>query len=67
MAERGLGERLLVERTRLVLTQEELAVELGIPYRSLQDYETGKATPRAPRRRAILAWLEEHERTAAAA
>ena len=60
-----LGRRIREIRVRLVLTQEEAAVELGINPCSLQVYEVGKALPRPARRRAILAWLVEHERTAA--
>lgn len=65
--EQALGERIRQARDRAVLTQPELAEKLGISWRSLQDYELGNATPRAKRRRAILAWLEEqeHDRVAA--
>jgi transcriptional regulator with XRE-family HTH domain len=47
------------------MTQEELAAELGINVRSLQNYEAGSSLPRPARRRLLLAWLEEHERAAA--
>lgn len=60
-----LGRRIREVRGRCSLTQEEAAAELGIPARSLQDYEAGKALPRPGRRRRILAWLAEHEAVAA--
>lgn len=61
-----LGDRIKAVRERRSLTQEEAAAELGIHWRSLQDYEHNKATPRqGPRRRAILAWLDEHEQVPA--
>lgn len=60
-----LGRRIREVREQRVLTQEEAALELGIAARSLQAYEAGRALPRQARRRAILAWLNEHERAAA--
>lgn len=62
-----LGDRIRETRERRIITQEEAAAELGIPTRSLQAYEAGKATPRAARRRELLAWLEQHEAAAVAA
>lgn len=59
--EKSLGERIRETRERRILTQEEVAAELGIHPRSLQAYEADQATPRQARRRAILAWLAEHE------
>lgn len=57
-----LGDRIKAIRQRRSLTQEEAAAELGIHWRSLQDYEQGKATPRpGPRRRRILDWLAQQE------
>lgn len=56
-----LGERIRSVREQRILTQEEVAAELGVPARSLQDYECGRATPRQARRRQILAWLAQHE------
>lgn len=41
------------------MTQLELARELEIPIRSLQDYEAGEAMPRQERRRKIIAFLAE--------
>lgn len=61
----GLGARIKRVRERQILTQAEAAAELGIHVRSIQDYEANKATPRQALRRRILAWLVEHERTAA--
>jgi transcriptional regulator with XRE-family HTH domain len=60
-----LGERIRSVREQRILTQEEVAAELDVPARSLQDYEAGRATPRQARRRKILAWLAEHETVAA--
>jgi transcriptional regulator with XRE-family HTH domain len=56
---KGLGKQLREARERHVLTQDELAEQLGIPVRSLQDYEAERAVPRPTRRRKILAWLEQ--------
>lgn len=60
-----LGQRIRTVREHRILTQEETAAELEIPVRSLQDYEAGKAFPRQARRRAILAWLAQHEQVPA--
>lgn len=61
-----LGERIVRVRERLSMTQEELAADLGVSLRSLQAYEAGTATPRPPRRRQLLAWIEAHEQEVAA-
>lgn len=42
-----------------MMTQAELARELGIPLRSLQNYEAGVAMPRQERRRKIIAFLAD--------
>jgi transcriptional regulator with XRE-family HTH domain len=54
-----LAGRLRRSREEGCLTQLELARRLRVPVRSLQDYEAGKALPRAARRRRILAFLNE--------
>jgi transcriptional regulator with XRE-family HTH domain len=54
-----LGARLLSIRLAASLTQEEVAAEIGVPVRSYQDYEAGKAWPRPKRRRQILAWIAQ--------
>lgn len=61
----ALGQRLRAARLHLSLTQAELAGELGLPVRSLQDYEAGKSLPQMRRRRRILAFLTAHEPRAA--
>jgi transcriptional regulator with XRE-family HTH domain len=66
VAKQGLGDRIRRAREHRVLTQEELAAELGISTRSLQHYESGRGTPRPARRRQLLAWLETEEAQVAA-
>jgi len=61
---REIGEALRDYRDRHVLTQVELAAQLGIPLRSLQDYEAG-AMPRQARRRQIIAFLAADGKAAA--
>ncbi len=63
---KSLGGRVRRVRERRILSQAEAAAELGFTVRSLQAYEAGRVVPRQARRRAILAWLAEHEGKAAA-
>jgi transcriptional regulator with XRE-family HTH domain len=51
-------------RDENLLTQEELARQLGISTRALQSYEAG-ALPRPSRRRKILAFLADQDQAAA--
>lgn len=64
---RILGDRLRAVRDTRSITQEELALELDVSVRSLQDYERGEAFPRPKTRRRILTWLAEHENREVAA
>ena len=60
-----LGRRLQVIRLQLNLTQRELAAELGLSKRSLQEYEAGRHLPQAKRRRQIYAFLSANEKEVA--
>ena len=41
----GFGERLRSERTRLSMTQEELATRVGVQQQTIYKYEKGQVTP----------------------
>ena len=45
-------------RHRLKLTQQELAKQLGISSRTLQDWEQGRRQPRGPGRALLLQWVD---------
>lgn len=45
-------------RHRLKLTQKELAKQLGISSRTLQDWEQGRRQPRGPGRALLLQWVD---------
>ena len=51
-------------REQRMLTQEEAAAEIGVAPRTLQNWESGKVTPRAKHQRALVAWLEQAEAAA---
>ena len=60
------GEELRTERDRRHLTQRELAAELGVSYRTVQQWEAnGVVAPQPRHRRALIAWLNAEEETAA--
>jgi ribosome-binding protein aMBF1 (putative translation factor) len=61
MVAKTLGARIREARERRILTQAELANELGVHVRSIQDYEADRATPRQALRRRILSWLADAE------
>ena len=69
MVAAGLAENypewLRQERDLAVLTQAELAEQLGISVRAIQAYEAGEAFPRAARRRKITAFFAEQKKGAA--
>lgn len=52
-----LAEQIREHRWTKRLTQQELAVELGVTVRTVQHWEAGKP-PRMRQLRAIEAWLE---------
>ena len=58
------GEELKAERDRRALTQEQVARQLGVATRTLQNWEAGTAEPRARHRRTIAEWYELAEETA---
>jgi transcriptional regulator with XRE-family HTH domain len=43
------------------LTQQELALQLGVSHRTLQNWEAGNGFPRAAHRRRIAAFLNNEE------
>ena len=45
-------------RHRLKLTQQELAKQLGISSRTLQDWEQGRRQPKGPGRALLLQWVD---------
>ena len=53
------------QRDLLVLTQAELAEQLGVSVRAIQAYEAGEAFPRAARRRKIAAFFADQQKGAA--
>lgn len=62
----GLHVRLKAARERANLTQQELADLLGFSPRSVQNWESACGSfPRPSQRRAILAFIAEHEEVAA--
>ncbi|MBI3936389.1 MAG: helix-turn-helix transcriptional regulator [Betaproteobacteria bacterium] len=60
-AAKALGEQIREARIRANLTQIELAAELEIAPRSLQEYEAGRQFPQPKRRRRISAFLSVHK------
>ena len=46
-------------RQRLKLTQQELAKQLGISSRTLQDWEQGRRQPSGPGRALLLQWVDQ--------
>lgn len=46
-------------RQRLQLTQQELAKQLGISSRTLQDWEQGRRQPRGPGSALLLQWVDQ--------
>lgn len=46
-------------RQRLKLTQQELAKQLGISSRTLQDWEQGRRQPSGPGRALLLQWIDQ--------
>lgn len=61
---RVLGDRIRSSRIAANLTQAELAELLGYSTRTLQDWESGAAFPRASARRRIAEWLQTVEQAA---
>lgn len=55
-----LGALIKEARDRRDLTQAELAAELGVSVRTLQNWEGGK-TPRAEQRRHLRRWLSDSD------
>jgi DNA-binding transcriptional regulator YiaG len=55
-----IGGEVKASRERRLLTQDEVAAELGVSLRTIQNWEAGMA-PLFRHQRAILAWLEERE------
>src|SRR5262245_13398135 len=56
-----LGNHLLILRTRIALTQIELAEQIGVHRRSVQKWETGVSYPKAEMlQRLIAVFLHHH-------
>src|SRR5262245_22317757 len=61
----AFGEQLLILRTRVSLTQIELAEQIGVHRRSVQKWETGESYPKAEMlQRLIAVFLRHHAFTA---
>src|SRR5262245_505687 len=57
----AFGEQILSLRTRVSLTQVELAEQLGVHRRSVQNWETGASYPKAEQlQRLIAVFLRHH-------
>lgn len=61
-----LAAELLRARLCIPMTQRELAEELGVSIRTIQEWEYGRSLPRPKHRRALAKWLEAHENGKAA-
>jgi transcriptional regulator with XRE-family HTH domain len=59
------GERIRLAREAASITQVELAAQLGVSPRTVQNWETSDRMPQPKHRRAIAAFLEEVEGAAA--
>ncbi|WP_371918444.1 MULTISPECIES: helix-turn-helix domain-containing protein [Pseudomonas] len=53
----GIIRQVCCLRQRLNLTQQELAKQLGISSRTLQDWEQGRRQPKGPGRALLLQWF----------
>jgi transcriptional regulator with XRE-family HTH domain len=61
----AFGQQLLTVRTRVALTQIELAEQIGVHRRSMQKWETGESYPKAETlQRLIAVFLRHHAFTA---
>ena len=54
----GITRQVCCLRQRLNLTQQELAKQLGISSRTLQDWEQGRRQPKGPGRALLLQWVD---------
>jgi transcriptional regulator with XRE-family HTH domain len=62
----AFGQQLLTLRTRVALTQIELAKQLGVHRRSVQNWETGESYPKAEMlQRLIAVFVRQRAFTAA--
>jgi len=59
-----IGYRLRRARAELNYSQAEMAAELDVSRRAYVGYEAGRYLAQPRRRRAILAWLAQHEAAA---
>ena len=55
----GVTGQVCCLRQRLKLTQQELAKQLGISSRTLQDWEQGRRQPSGPGRALLLRWIDQ--------
>jgi len=55
----GIIRQVCCLRQRLKLTQQELAKQLGISSRTLQDWEQGRRQPNGPGRALLLQWIDQ--------
>ena len=51
------AKQLREARDHRLLTQQEAALQVGVAYRTWQNWESGRVTPRVKHQRALLAWL----------
>lgn len=56
----GITRQVCRLRQRLRLTQKDLAMQLGISPRTLQDWEQGRRQPSGPGRALLLQWIDQH-------
>src|SRR3712207_9592924 len=57
----AFGRQLLTLRTRAALTQSQLAEQVGVHRRSVQNWETGESYPKAETLQRLLAvFLQQH-------
>lgn len=56
----GITKQVCCLRQRLKLTQKDLAMQLGISSRTLQDWEQGRRQPSGPGRALLLQWIDQH-------
>jgi transcriptional regulator with XRE-family HTH domain len=57
------GEKVKLAREKLLLTQRELAKELGISYSTVALWETGKAIPQISSQRKFFDYCKKHKIT----
>ena len=55
----GITRQVCCLRQRLKITQQELAKQLGISSRTLQDWEQGRRRPSGPGRALLMQWIDQ--------